>query len=136
MQPKIDVLVLCDQVIQDAHTGKNTLVGIFDRLFARQYPATHPVVTVFATVTGAPNQRIMATLRVFSPTAHLADIAMGEITLSTQGRANIIGVIGGMKIPEPGLYRIVALLNDVDAAETKLLVETVTTETGSAPTVH
>ena len=40
-------LLLCDDVIRDEKTGKNTAIGIFDRISSTEVPAIHPKMVVF-----------------------------------------------------------------------------------------
>lgn len=134
--PKVEVLLLCDQVIQDARSGKNTLVGVFDRIFARQFPATHPQMNIYAVVSGAPNQKVLTTLRIVGPGGHLADVPGGETQLSGYGRANIVGNLIGIQLPDLGQYRFQVLVNDEIGGESILFVEQIDTATGSDPTVH
>ena len=44
-------LVMCDGVHVDPYTGRRTLLGEFDEFFSPQFPASIPVVYVFAEVT-------------------------------------------------------------------------------------
>jgi hypothetical protein len=44
---------VCDQVIQDAQTGKKSLIGVFHELRAQRFPAVHPVLWIYANLTDA-----------------------------------------------------------------------------------
>ncbi len=45
--PKIGVFLLCDAAVQDPATGKSTLVGVFDRVFAPGFPLERTVGVTF-----------------------------------------------------------------------------------------
>jgi hypothetical protein len=51
--PKPDVLAMlvCDQIITDRLTGKQSLIGMFSRIHAMGFPATHPQLCVFVALT-------------------------------------------------------------------------------------
>ena len=42
--------LLCDQIPIDAATKKKTIVGVFDRIWARQFPAGHGPISLFIRV--------------------------------------------------------------------------------------
>jgi hypothetical protein len=50
-KPICQALIVCDQLITDAATGKKTLVGIFNSLGAMQYPCVHPKFCVYVALT-------------------------------------------------------------------------------------
>jgi len=49
--PVVLGMVIGDTVIRDVETGKPTLVGIFNRINAQVFPAVHPILHVFVSVT-------------------------------------------------------------------------------------
>ena len=51
--PFLVAIVLCDDVIQDAHTKKNSLIGIFDRIFSEKFPAAHPKFKIYMKMANA-----------------------------------------------------------------------------------
>jgi uncharacterized protein DUF6941 len=136
LQPRAPVVLVCDQIIQDATTGKKTLIGLFDRIFSRAFPAQHPRLSIYAKVVAAPGSKIIGAWRVVGPAGHMADMSMGEFTLSPDGLAEVVTEIAGFGIPAPGEYRFILMLNDKEAGEAKIHVVQPITETGSTPTVH
>jgi hypothetical protein len=44
---EVQAFLLCDSVVQDAHTGKTIVHGIFDRLSSKTFPAVHPSCAIF-----------------------------------------------------------------------------------------
>ncbi|MCX7805297.1 MAG: hypothetical protein N3A38_08920 [Planctomycetota bacterium] len=50
-KPELLVMALCDMALQEAGTGKFSLIGTFNRLWAGQFPCVHPFMTVFASLT-------------------------------------------------------------------------------------
>ena len=51
--PALNAMLICDSVITDRNTGKNSLIGIFDIIHANSFPARHPSLSVYARVTDA-----------------------------------------------------------------------------------
>ena len=49
--PKVDALVLFDQVSADPATRKVSCLGAFYNIFAKKFPATQPSLGVFASMT-------------------------------------------------------------------------------------
>lgn len=50
-KPQVLALVVCDAVHRDPTTGKHTLLGCFNALSCRGFPATHPGLALHAALT-------------------------------------------------------------------------------------
>lgn len=50
-KPDVKALLLCDRVQRDSATGKFTIMGVFDRIWARAFPANQGEFGVYANVT-------------------------------------------------------------------------------------
>lgn len=46
----------CDQILVDSGTGKKTIVGVFDRIWVRQFPARHGPVWLYVRVIDCEGQ--------------------------------------------------------------------------------
>jgi len=56
--------MLCDQVIDDRNSGKKTLVGIFNHIYANNFPARHPMLAAYVALTnGQGDVRVGIVLR-------------------------------------------------------------------------
>ena len=49
-------ILLCDQIIVDERSKKKTLVGIFDSIYASQFPTKHQLLSVYVRLTDAEGQ--------------------------------------------------------------------------------
>lgn len=61
MNPVVTATLLCDQVIVDALSGKKSLIGIFDRISATDFPSVHTRMVLFVSMTewhGNKNWRV------------------------------------------------------------------------------
>jgi len=50
-------LVLCDSIITDAKTAKNSLIGLFNNINVNSLPAVNPRFCVFAQLTGGQGKQ-------------------------------------------------------------------------------
>lgn len=131
--PRADVVLICDQIIQDAQTGKNSLIGLFDRIFCQNFPAVHPQMFVYTRLRGEPGAQFRPALRLVGPSGILLDLNMGEVTLGTTGVVELKNQIVGLRLPEPGEYRFQTMINDLEAGETRIRVEKVQQRQPTAP---
>lgn len=53
IKPCKEAMLLCDQVITEAATGKKSLIGVFERICVLKLPCTHPALAVYVKFTGA-----------------------------------------------------------------------------------
>ena len=51
--PVIKAFLVCDKVIQDAQTGKKSLIGVFHEIKASRFPNVHPELWIYANLTDA-----------------------------------------------------------------------------------
>ncbi|HYF00880.1 MAG TPA: hypothetical protein VEJ18_18305 [Planctomycetota bacterium] len=51
--PAVKAFLTADTVIQDRATGKWTVVGVFDRIFAPVFPCVHPWVALYVRLSDA-----------------------------------------------------------------------------------
>ena len=51
--PVLKAFLVCDQVLNDAQTGKKSLIGVFHEIRAARYPAVHPMLWIYANMTDA-----------------------------------------------------------------------------------
>jgi len=133
MMPRADVVLICDQIIQDAQTGKNSLIGLFDRIFCQSFPAVHPQLFIYTRLRGEPAQQFRPSLRLVGPSGVLLDLKMGEVTLGITGVVELKNQIVGLRLPEPGEYRFLTMINDLEAGETCMRVDQVQPRQPAAP---
>jgi len=110
--PKIDYMLFCDSV-STAPDGKKTAYGIFDRINAKKFPATHPSFsTILSLVEGQGKFKI--SIRIFDPKDIVAfkanDAVEIEFTEKLK-RAEIVLQFQGFNLKEPGKYYMQILAN-------------------------
>lgn len=47
IKPILKAMLICDQTIVEEGTHKRTLIGLFDRIKASEFPSTHPAMSVY-----------------------------------------------------------------------------------------
>jgi hypothetical protein len=47
IKPILKAILLCDSTIVEEKTRKRSLIGLFDRVHAPQFPSTHPSMSVY-----------------------------------------------------------------------------------------
>ena len=47
VKPILKAMIVCDQTLVEEGTHKRTLIGLFDRIKAPQFPVAHPAMSVY-----------------------------------------------------------------------------------------
>jgi len=137
VQPKVNMIAICDQVIQDVSSGKKSLIGLFDGLFAQNFPVQHPRFFIYTVISAAPGQKVLAALRLLGPTGLAGEVSYGEVQITSSGKHDLVTELIGQAFPAPGDYRVVVMLQDREAGEAKITVALPPqTTTGNVPSVH
>jgi hypothetical protein len=103
--PFLVAILLCDDVIQDANTKKNSLIGIFDRIFSEKFPATHPKFKIYMKMANAEKEYDFIVEYVQVKTDKV--LAKGYLTIKVPSGfayADIVLDPPPITIPEPGDY--------------------------------
>ena len=111
--PVLKAFLVCDLVIQDAGTGKKSLIGVFHELKATRFPAVHPTLWIYANLTDAHGQ--------YAFEIRLVDVAEGEVL--GRGAPPPIEIPGPLQVtelsaqlrnvtlPRPGTYEFQLIAN-------------------------
>ena len=106
--PDVIALLICDQIITDRLTGKQSLIGMFSNVHARGYPATHPQLCVFVALTDGHGETDL-TIRIVDSNDARAPIVEGKgkvVFKDPRAIANLALQFHGLTFPEPGEYRV------------------------------
>ena len=76
--PVLVAALLCDSAVADPTTGKKTLIGIFDRVWAAQFPTARPL-TFYGKITDAEGQYTFTVRIVLANKNKLLGEAKGEM---------------------------------------------------------
>jgi len=106
--PEVLSLIICDQIITDRVTGKQSLIGMFSRVHARGFPATHAQLCVFVTLTGGHGDTDLL-IRLVDSAESRAPIVVGKGSVrfnDPRAVANLVLQFNGLTFPEAGEYRV------------------------------
>ena len=106
-KPSPIALVVCDNVYTES-SGKTALVGLFERIYATKFPAKHPRLCVYASVTDIRTNTKFKLDIVHSETDHVVVALGGPAPEGTTPVAicDMTFELGNLSFPEPGLYFI------------------------------
>ncbi|MFM8980594.1 MAG: DUF6941 family protein [Planctomycetia bacterium] len=89
-QPVVKAFLVCDQVIQDAQSGKKSLIGVFQELRAERFPAVHPQLWIYGNLTDGHGRY---TLEI-----RLVDVEQGQVL--SRGEPPPLDISGPLQVTE------------------------------------
>lgn len=109
--PIVKALLVCDYVILDRDTGKNSFIGVFHRITVRRLPAHHPPMWIVAEVTELEGKHDFEFLLINNAAAEGPQpVARGEIRgVPFKNRHEIYTIrfqTGPVPLPNPGRYDV------------------------------
>jgi hypothetical protein len=106
--PDVLALIVCDQIITDRLTGKQSLIGMFSRVHVRGFPATHPQLCVHVALTDGHGETEFV-IRIVDTNEERPPIVEGKGKVNfkdPRAIANLALQFHGLTFPEPGQYRV------------------------------
>lgn len=106
--PDVLALILCDQIITDRLSGKQSLIGMFSRIHARGFPAAHAQLSVYVALTEGYGETEL-TIRIVDADDARPPIVEGRGKVrfqSPRAIANLALQFHGLAFPQPGSYRV------------------------------
>ena len=99
----LDALLLCDAAARDTQTGKWTLTGVFDAVWAPQFPAVHQVMDVYfrLRVSDAPPMRLFCR----APDGAMQLLATIGVKPAARGLVEGAVRVAGLQLAVSGDYR-------------------------------
>lgn len=117
-------IVICDAIWQDSASGKRFLLGMFSSIASRTFPATHPLMAVYAAFTGGHGTvqikvRIVDAAEEHEPLfEQMADIPFPSPLAIVEWDLHIPGLV----FPQQGEYRVQFLAGNEPLIERRLLL--------------
>lgn len=127
--PSLVALLVCDVAVRDPHSGKSSLLGIFDRIISSEFPA-HRQMGVYAKFTDALGAYKFR-LRFMEDESDREIASSPELPLDVPDRRQSFEVLLPtplLELSRPGRYRFDILMNGVFLGSTFLDVESVKRE--------
>jgi hypothetical protein len=106
--PDVLALLICDQIITDRITGKQSLIGMFSKIHAPGFPATHPQLSVFAAMTDGRGKTDLL-IRIVDGDESRPPLVEGRGSVhfkDPRAIANLALQFHGLRFPAPGEYRV------------------------------
>jgi len=106
--PDVLAMLVCDQIITDRLTGKQSLIGMFSRIHAIGFPATHAQLCVFVALTDGHGKTEL-TIRIVDSNEARPPIVEGKGAVNfmdPRAIANLFLQFHGLTFPVPGEYRV------------------------------
>ena len=100
-------MVVCDNVHQDPGTGKFFLLGCFSVVHAREFPATHPLMFLYVSVTNGRG-KVPLKIQLIDANEEQSPIWSVEEEVDFPDPRIVMEMYFGLvniKFPEPGEYR-------------------------------
>lgn len=105
--------LLCDYVISDEGTKKKTVVGLFDTIWVKGFPAQHRRAVLYVRLIGAEGQYDATVEYVNVSTEEVLGRAVGKIEVQDRHRpAEFVVEVGPLDIPTAGEYEFRLWLNE------------------------
>lgn len=101
-------MIICDAIWVDPSTGKQTLLGVFSEIGAKEFPVVHPLMAVHICMTDAEGS-VPLKLQLIDVDETREPLFMVENELEfPDRRVNMVMTahMQGIAFPEPGEYRL------------------------------
>lgn len=99
--------ITCDGVHIDPSSGKHYILGVFSNIRVREFPAIHPVMVWFLTLTDVPTGKHQLTISLGELTDMPQTIVDREFeSKSPAMRLNLINQIQNLRFTKPGDYSV------------------------------
>ena len=120
---KVKAMLMCDKVITENNTGKNSLIGVFENISAKQFPAVHPELYVYVNFTealGTYNFRLelinIENGESVFPGTEIPNVISNDITMY----CNLVFLLSMLNFEQSGKYEFRLFVNG-EICETKAI---------------
>jgi hypothetical protein len=119
--PVVKSFLIADQVLQDRLSGKWSVIGIFDRILAPQFPVMHPTVSIYLKLGDALGKYRFRVEFRDAEDRRLGAFDGGAFeVLERTGDVEVGLPTHLLPIEKPGRYQFQLFLNDEFAASAEL----------------
>jgi len=120
--PTLLALLICDQVIVDAVTGKKNIIGVFDKVMSLQFPVQQQL-SVYMRLSGAEGNYDLK-MRFVDLKDESVQVEL-QIGVAIPGQLDVADFGTSFPIPlnAPGHYELQILANDIYLGRARLRAE-------------
>jgi len=122
--PDVLALIVCDQIITDRVTGKQSLISMFSTIHSWRFPVVHPQLCVYVALTDGRGKTPLA-IRVVDSDEARKPLVEGKGVVefkNPRAIANLALQFHGLTFPEPGEYRVQLLCQETLLREARLML--------------
>ena len=122
--PDVLALLVCDQIITDRLTGKQSLIGMFSTIHSARYPVVHPQLAVYVALTDGRGKTPL-TIRIVDADDNRPPLVQGTGVVEFRDPrmiANLALQFHGLRFPEPGHYRVQLYCKESLLREARLML--------------
>jgi hypothetical protein len=108
IHPDVLAMVVCDQILTDQVTRKQSLIGVFSTIHGFRFPLTQPQLCVHLSLTGGRGKTPIV-IRIVDSDEARPPIIEGKATVefkNPRAIANLALQFHGLTFPQPGEYRV------------------------------
>jgi hypothetical protein len=110
----VNAFLLCDSVVRDAQTGKTSIQGVFDTIYAPAYPALHPTLALYFRLCfdQPPSEPVIIALALTTPSGQRReDPEAMRAVAGPNGTLEAWINVPSFNLPEAGRYCFELLVN-------------------------
>ncbi len=122
--PDVLALLVCDQIITDRLSGKQSLIGMFSTIHSVRFPVVHPQLCVYVALTDGRGKTPL-TIRIVDADDSRPPLVQGTGAVEFKDPrmiANLALQFHGLRFPEPGQYRIQLYCKEAPLREARLML--------------
>ena len=101
---KAVVFVACDSVSRDPNTGKPTLYGLFDIVWASEFPCRSKSFALYAKLTGEGKHPI--SIHLVGPGGQTEKLGEADIKIAAKAMGHVQAELVGVEFKRPGTYEL------------------------------
>ncbi|MHB8574903.1 MAG: DUF6941 family protein [Dehalococcoidia bacterium] len=118
--PYVAWSMCCDHFLLDAG-GKYSMIGVFERVGAASFPATHKVMFVVSQLIGLPGATANTMVTIWGPDETIVlSTPESQVRFSPEGRTLLVNLLYDVNFPRAGTYTAVVEAAGKPAGELKL----------------
>lgn len=119
--------LICESVSRDAQSGKTSIQGVFDTVFAQSVPAIHPRLAIYFRLkveVDNPDARLAPSLAFVEPTG-LRNVMpdLPSLNLGGSGLSDGIVNLQALNFSQFGSYEVELLLNNSFVASSPIILQ-------------
>ena len=137
IHPHVLAMMICDQVIIDARTGKQSIIGSFSVVNGVRFPLRYPCLMVYVALTEGRGKTPLRVRLIDSEEADkpVVDRTMHITFTDPRQVCELHSAFYNLTFPKPGEYRVQLFSSDEPLMERRLLLRKVTPPKGRKPPV-